>query len=202
MNKTRFIVIFGMILILTTFSAANASWGLAVRGGYLMSPNWADTYDVAYDNGGEMVLGVELDYSISQHWEIGLAVDMISGDGERVWLDGTGNWVKTGEGITFDMMPISLITRWYFMPQSMLSPYAGAGIGYTNFEETDDDSESGIGYIALGGLRLSASDAFHLLFEAEFSSYPDIIGDGDLSYHFNEDDVGGITLRLGLKYTF
>ncbi|MCD4652978.1 hypothetical protein K8T06_03485, partial [bacterium] len=139
---------------------------------------------------------------ITQNLEIGLAVDIISGDGERVWPGESGKWEPSGEDITFDILPITLFGRWYFSPQSSFSPFAGIGLGFVQFSETDEDSESGIGFLGLAGVSWSITSNAQLMLEGEYSSYPDIIGEGDLSEYFNEDNIGGFTVRFGLNYFF
>ena len=200
LNKTFYLTLGLLILLAGTTSAGN--FGIGLRGGYYMSPNWADTYDVVYDNGGEITYGFELNYLFTPRFEVGVAVDLISGDGERVWADETGGWVPAGESVTFDIMPITAFGRFYLMPESTLSPFIGAGVGFASFEETDEDSESGMGFLVLGGLKVEATQHLSFLGEAEYSTYPEIIGEGDLSEFFNEDDIGGITIRFALVYRF
>lgn len=190
------------IILMIPAAFAENDFSIGIRGGYYLAPNWADTYDAAYDNGGELVYGLEFGYRIIDSLEVGIAYDMMSGDGERVWPDESGGFYPSGESVTFDMNLATVFGRYYFMPRSRLSPFLGAGLGYAMFEETDEDSENGIGFLILGGLSWYWTPSFQLMIEGEFSSYPDVIGSGDLSAYFNEDDVGGFTVRMGMRYSF
>jgi len=193
----------GLVLLTAVNSAiAQNNWSIGLRAGYSLVRNWADTYDVLYDNGGELVYGLELNFQVTERFELVMAYDMMSGDGERTWPDGSGGFNPTGEDVTFDLSMATVYGRYYFRPQSGLSPYLGAGAGYAMFEETDEDAENGIGFLILGGLRWRWTPAFQLMLEGEYSSYPDVIGSGDLSRYFNEDDVGGFIVRMGIRYSF
>ncbi len=194
------LILLGLFFVCQAQAVSASRFTVGLRGGYYLIPNWADTYDVVYDNGGEMVYGLEVAFRISDRIEIALAGEMISGEGERVWPDGSGNWAKTGESITFDMLPMTVLTRFFFLNKAVLSPYIGGGIGYNSFQETDEDGVSGFGFSAMAGIRWQGSNPLELLAEAEFSSYPSVIGEGDLSQYFGDDDIGGISLRLCLRY--
>jgi len=191
-----------IVLLLCSSVSAENNFSIGIRGGYYLAPNWADTYDVIYDNGGELAFGLELGYRIFDSLEIGIAYDLVSGDGERVWPDESGGFLGTGESVTFDLNLATIFGRYYFLPEFDVSPYLGAGLGYAMFEETGEDSENGIGFLVLGGMKWDWTQAFQLMIEGEYSAYPDVIGSGDLSEYFNEDDVGGLTVRLGMRYSF
>ncbi|MBN1297784.1 outer membrane beta-barrel protein [bacterium] len=183
-------------------ASAEGRFGIGIRGGLYLVPNWSDTYETIYDNSGELVLGLELAYRVTRNLEIAVAYDQISGDGDRVWPNESGGFEPSGESVSFDLNVISLVGRWMMMSERVLTPYFGLGVGYAQFEETEDDAESGIGFLIQAGLDWSITQHIHGLVEGEYSSYPDVIGEGDLSAYYGEDDVGGVIVRLGLRYFF
>lgn len=175
---------------------------VAARAGLYLLPNWSDTYDVIYANNGEMAFGVEIAYRITPRWEAALAVDRVTGKGERVWPDGNSGWEKTGENVTFEWFPVTLCSRLFMPLQSDFIPHLGLGLGYCMFKETGGSQESGIGYLALAGVEWSVNEQFSVMMEAEYSSYPGVIGTGDLSQYYDEDDVGGVSMRVTARYSF
>jgi len=193
-------ILFSVLLLPLTVEGKN--FGIGLRGGFYLMPNWSDSYDVVYDNGGELTYGLEFDYRLTSNLEIGLAVDLISGDGERVWPDDSGHWVPSGESVTFDIQPVTLFSRWYFSPESSFSVFAGLGLGFAQFKETDGNTESGMGFLGLAGVSYLIASNVQLLLEGDYSTYPDVIGKGDMSEFFNEDDIGGLTISFALKYLF
>ena len=177
-------------------------FSVGIRAGYYLLPNWSDTYDIIYDNGGEMTMGIEIGYRFSERIEAGIAYDMVSGDGERVWPDESGGWQRTGESVSFDLLPLTVFGRYTFIPESTLSPYIGLAVGYCTFKETDDESTEGFGAAGSFGVKWKRLEPLEILAEVEYATYPDVIGEGDLSGYFSEDDVGGLSARIGLRYNF
>ncbi|MGB3977161.1 MAG: outer membrane beta-barrel protein [bacterium] len=175
---------------------------IAVRAGYYLLPNWSKTYDVIYGNNGETMLGAKIALRFTNRWEVGLTADLVEGKGERVWPDGSNGWDKTGEEISFELLPITIQLCRYLSFESPMTPYFGLGLGYCSFKETEGSSKSGLGFLALVGIEWSLSNSLCLLLESEYSSYPDIIGTGDLSHYYNEKDIGGLSLRLSARYSF
>lgn len=201
----RQIIVLALLLIFPINNIDAQSYpqvSITARAGYYLLPNWSKTYDVIYANNGELMLGAEIALKLSDYWKVGLAVDSIDGDGVRVWPDGRGGWEKTGEKITFELLPITLNLCRYLPLEIPVTPYWGLGIGYCSFKETEGSSKSGLGFLALAGVEWSINNSFSLLVESEYSSYPDIIGSGDLSHYFSEKDVGGLSLRLSARYSF
>jgi opacity protein-like surface antigen len=205
MKRLNGILLISMMLS-GTFQNAEAQLfsrvSIAARAGYYLLPNWSDTYDVIYANNGEMAFGVEIACRITPRWEAALTVDRVTGKGERVWPDGNNGWEKTGENVTFELFPVTLCSRLYMPLQSRFTPYLGLGLGYCMFKETGGSQESGIGYLALAGVEWSVNTQFSVMLETDYSSYPGVIGTGDLSQYYDEDDVGGVSLRLSARYSF
>ncbi len=195
------IITVGLIAIIMSFGTgiyARSGFGASLHLGYYIPAGWADTYDLVYGGSGEPAYGIELKYLFDMPLELAFTLDMISGSGEAVWPDGE----SSGESISFDLMPLMMYARWRFNPDAKLSPYLGLGGGFVTFKESGRGSKSGGGFGLQGGLDYSFLENLNGYAEIEYTSFPDVIGGGDASLYYGEDDVGGITIRMGIRYLF
>ncbi len=181
---------------------ASAALMFGVKAGYYLPQGWQDTHDVVYDSSGEITYGVEVAYRFHFPLELAVSGTFISGDGERVWPNQSGGWEKTGDSVSYDLMPITLIGRWRFLREGRVLPYLGAGIGFVTFEEDGAESQDGTGLILQAGSDFSLGKNLSFFLEVEWASYPDVIGNEGVSRFYSEDDVGGITGYAGLRITF
>ena len=83
--------------------------------------------------------------------------------------------------------------------------YIGGGIGWHRLEEVaefsdpaDNVDESKIGYHVLGGMEYPLTRWLWIGGEGQWAYVPDVLGDDGVSALFNEDDLGGFTLRFKL----
>ncbi|MBN1356244.1 outer membrane beta-barrel protein [bacterium] len=202
-NQKTILSAAAMLTIMAVLSPA-ASGGVivALKGGYYMPNGWADSHDAVYGGSGMVAFGIEAGYTFEFPLEIALGIDFIPEEGNRIWPDGQGGWESTGESISSDLMPVTLVARWRFMRERTFSPYTGAGIGYVQFKETRENAKKGSGLVLQGGGDFYLTKLVKLFVELEYTSFPDIIGDAGASRYFGENDLGGITTRLGARFTF
>jgi len=193
-----FVVIAG---VNSTVMASVSDFSVGLRTGYYALPNWSKTYDAIYGNGGEFTLGVEVTYGITKKIEFGLSIEMLSGDGQRVWPGENGGWVETGDSISFSILPVTLFSRYYLTNNVTFSPFVGLGVGFVSFKETDEEKESGFGIQVSGGVKWVLGYNLSLLVEGDYSTYPNVIGSGDMSAYYNEDDIGGMSLIVAVRYS-
>jgi len=192
------------VTILIGFLPTGTDAGIiaAVHGGYYAPQGWADTHELIFDDSGNYALGFELGYTFNNPLELAVCADFVSGDGERVWPDGNGGWESDGTSVSYDLMPISVIARYRFLREHTFSPYIGAGVGFVQFDESGEDTKDGEGFILQGGGDFYITKLIKAYIEIEWNSFPDIIGHAGASRYFNEDDLGGIFGRLGIRFTF
>ena len=83
--------------------------------------------------------------------------------------------------------------------------YIGGGIGWHHLEEVaafsdpaENFDESKIGYHVLGGMEYPVTRWLWVGGEGQWAYVPDILGNDGVSAAFNEDDLGGFTLRFKL----
>ena len=88
-------------------------------------------------------------------------------------------------------------------------PFAGAGFGFQQYEETsefaageDDVSESHGSYHVLGGVELPFSRHLGASADVLYRWVPDGLGTGGVSAYYDETDLGGAQVRLRIVFTF
>lgn len=186
------------VCVFTGAAYGREGFGVSFHVGYYLATGWHDTHDMIYGGSGDPAFGLELKYQFDMPLELALSTDYVTGSGDEVWPDGE----KTGNSISYDLTPVLLYARWRFSPETKLSPYLGIGGGFVTFKESGRGSKSGTGYGLEAGLDYAFTDHVNGYLEVEYTSFPDVIGNGDASLYYGEDDVGGTTVRLGVRYLF
>ena len=155
-----------------------------VRAGYFMASDSAfkDIYGNGAVYGGELRLG-----------------------GKRIvgWLEGSyrerrGKFSYTGEETKVKVTAIEVGALYRIIPGN-ISPYAGAGIGYYMFNESNAPmgvaKQSKVGFCGAAGVSMIIGRSFVLDARAKFSSCAMKPADFDIN-------VGGITLGIGAGFRF
>ncbi len=122
--------------------------------------------------------------------------------GERVFVF-ENQIFQLGITNTVTVTPI-LFTVGYRQPSvENVVGYVGAGVGWTRFEEQADLAdpslnvdESKIGYHVLGGVEYPLTRWLWIGGEGQWSYVPDVLGNDGISASFEEDDLGGFTIRF------
>ena len=85
--------------------------------------------------------------------------------------------------------------------------YVGIGAGWYRFQEQaafaepgDDVDETKPGLHLLGGIEFPLTSWFWLGGEGQWAYVPEILGNEGISQSFNEDDLGGFTVRLKISF--
>lgn len=124
--------------------------------------------------------------------------------GERAFVFG-GRTFKLGIPLRVTVTPFEVTGgyRFHFGGARRIVPYAGAGIGTYKFRETSSFSDNGenvdvrhAGYLLVGGAELRLYRWVGLAGDAQYTHVPGILGKGGLSQQVDEDDLGGIAVRL------
>jgi opacity protein-like surface antigen len=83
--------------------------------------------------------------------------------------------------------------------------YVGGGVGWHRLEEVaqlsdpaENVDETEIGYHVLGGMEYVVTPWLWVGGEGQWAYVPDILGNDGVSAAFDEDDLGGFTLRFKL----
>ena len=138
----------------------------------------------------------------------GLFVDAgawrFSGDGERVFVSG-GEVVRLNIPMEVTITPVEISAGWQFRIRQAprLTPYVAGGItsyGYRETSEfaatTEDVDDRFTGYHVMGGATVRVTRWLGIGGEFAWTTVPEAIGSGGVSAEFNEDNLGGTSLRL------
>jgi opacity protein-like surface antigen len=139
-------------------------------------------------------------------WRIfaSLRAARFSETGERVFVFGEEQF-PLGIPTTITVVPIELTGGYRFDYGQRFVPYAGAGIGWHRYTETSqfaEDSENVEqtfrGLQVLGGVEFGLARWIGAAGELEWATVPDALsGDPNgVATEFDEDDLGGMTLRV------
>ena len=124
--------------------------------------------------------------------------------GERLFIFNDEQF-DLGIPTTITVTPIELTGGYRFDFGSRVVPYAGAGVGWHQYEETSQFAESSenvkerfTGYHVLGGVEVRAASWLGAAFEAQWATVPDALGSdpNGVSAEFDESDLGGVTARV------
>jgi hypothetical protein len=164
--------------------ARTAGFTVAVRGGYF-APSEAAFKDVY---GGGPAFGAEITARV---WK-----------GLSAWIEGgvfskTGKLTYTGETTKVRITPFGLGLD-YGLGRGRLRAYAGAGLSYYDFRETNvigDVSSGGLGWKARAG-------AMFRFWKRLFADVRLSFSHGDIEPSGIKVNIGGLELGLGLGYLF
>jgi hypothetical protein len=105
------------------------------------------------------------------------------------------------------VIPISMTFGYQFGRSLLARPYAGAGFGVFVFRERadfaqsgDDVSENFASFHVTGGVDLMRRRRISTAAEARYTWVRDAIGKGGVSEGFNENDLGGFTIKLKVLF--
>ena len=153
-----------------------------------------------YGGGGEVVL--------HGRWFARVSLWRFEAEGERaVRLE--NQTFRLGIPLTVTILPIE-VTGGYRIPlgrRRSFVPYIGGGIGSHSYKETssfatgdENVSERFTGYQILGGVEFRIHRLAGVAGEVEYVTVPDAIGAGGLSAEFDEQDLGGVIVRVRVLF--
>jgi hypothetical protein len=164
-----------------------------------------------FGGGGGVLFGRNLFVDVS--------VSRFSATGTRVFITSGGEVIDLGIDTDVTVTPIDVSIGWRFAgtprldargrPRFRAVPFVGGGFGVQQYEEVsefaepgDDVSESKGSYHVLGGIELPFSRRLGVAADALYRFVPDAIGAGGVSAYYDEDDLGGVQVRLRVMFTF
>ena len=87
--------------------------------------------------------------------------------------------------------------------------YLGGGIGWYTYKEESafvdpqyNVDEQEIGYHVMGGVETPILPSFWLGVEFQWAYVPNVLGEQGVSALFEEDDLGGFTVRLKISFDY
>lgn len=126
--------------------------------------------------------------------------------GSRVFIGDSGEVVPLGIPAKVTMTPIEAALGWRFRPVlGRIRPHLGGGYTRLRYQETSDFADEGDnvdawfnGFHLLGGAEVRLARWVGLTGEVVWTSVRDAIGEAGVSQAFDENDLGGTSLRLKL----
>ena len=125
-------------------------------------------------------------------------------DGQRVFVD-DGTIYPLGIPVTMRMRPVDVAGGWRFL-FGRLSPYAGAGVSFIDYEEKgdfagpgDDVSESKSGALFLAGVDVAVIRWLHAGGEFRYRAVKGVLGEAGVSEIYGEDQLGGYSFAVRIS---
>lgn len=125
-------------------------------------------------------------------------------DGQRVFVN-NGDVFELGITNTVTITPFEISAGYRFgRSRDAVRPYAGGGISWYRYEETDEFAISGesikdtyTGFHLLGGAEFRVASWLGIAGEAAWATVPNSLGQdrGSVGTGFDETDLGGTTFR-------
>lgn len=183
--------------------------GIQVRGFGVVGQTWftaSSTFDAVLgaSNGTEYGGGLSLTEGPG-YLEIGAR--RFKKDGERVFVTDSGQVFPLGIPARVTMTPLDITAGWRFRPwlNRRLRPHLGLGYTRLRYEESgdfaqdgDDVKESFNGFHLVGGGEFRLARLVGITAEVAWTSIGNAIGEAGASKAFDEDNLGGTSLRLKL----
>ena len=111
--------------------------------------------------------------------------------------------------LTVTMTPIEVSAgyRFPFGQRRLLVPYVGGGVSSHAYKETssfavgeENVDERFTGYQVLGGVEYRLLRSLGVAGEVQYTSVPDALGAGGLSAEFDENNLGGVIVRVRVLF--
>lgn len=165
-----------------------------------------DSFDAVLDTHSGPVIGggaqVLLPWGI--YAEVGAG--RFSATGERAFIGPNREVFPLGIPLEIDITPLEITGGWRFRKWSRVVPYGGVGYSSYRYEETSDFSAPGEdinerfgGFHVVGGAEFQTFRWLAVGGEVVWSTIPDAIGEGGVSAAFDEDNLGGTSVRLKIS---
>jgi len=137
-----------------------------------------------------------------------------STSGERAFVDSTGEAFPLGIPLDIDATHVDVSVGWRFYPRNRRTirtavPYVAGGAGVVRYREEspfaepgDDVRTSSTTYHVALGFDYPLNRWLAIATDARYRFAPDIVGDDGVSSVFEEDDLGGFQLSVGVRFGF
>ena len=137
-----------------------------------------------------------------------------STSGERAFVDSSGEVFPLGIPLDVDATHVDVSVGWRFYPRNRSAirtpvPYVAGGAGVVRYREESPFAEAGddlrtstTTYHAAAGFDYPLSRWLGITGDVRYRFAPDVIGEDGVSSAFEEDDLGGFQLAIGVRVGF
>ena len=153
-----------------------------------------------YGGGGEVVL--------RQGWFVRVNLWRFKEQGERA-IRLENQTFRLGIPLTVTITPVEFSGgyRFPFGGRKLLVPYVGGGVSSHGYKETssfaigeENLDERFTGYQVFGGVEYRLHRLLGVAGELQYTSVPDALGAGGLSAEFDENNLGGVIVRVRVLF--
>lgn len=209
MRRVTIQILCGLLLVVSLGSTVASAQDFGVRG-FGMFGNFTftakDSFDTILDRSSGPIFGgggqVLLPFGI--YVEIGAW--QFSDEGERVFIGPNDEVFRLGIPVEIKITPLEITGGWRFRASEKFVPYGGVGYSRYRYKETsqfaepdENVDETFTGYHVAGGLEYLPIRWLGIGAEVGWSSIKDALGQGGVSAHFDEDNLGGTSIRLKIS---
>lgn len=180
-----------------------------------------DSFDAILDSAAGPIWGGGGTVLLPRGFYVEVAASRFKREGERAFVGPAPDRevFKLGIPLEVAITPIELTGGWRYRHcprtakprpggcQPRIIPYAGGGFSSYRYQETSEfaDSDEDVderfnGYHVVGGVEYLPLRWMAIGGEVAWSSVPDALGQGGVSAVFNEDNLGGSTVRLKISF--
>ena len=147
-----------------------------------------------FGGGAQIALrnGLFLEFDIAQFKDTGQRVFIFD---EEIFKLGIENTIK--------LTPIHITGGYRFKSFKALTPYLGAGVGFYRYEESSSFDEASEqfskrhnGFHIKGGGEIAVYKWIALAGDIQWTKVPNGLGEGGVSQHFGETDLGGTRVSV------
>lgn len=135
---------------------------------------------------------------------VGVGLDHQHKTGERAFVY-NGNVFPLGIETKSTITPTLISAGYKLSPFGRVSPYVGGGFGSYRYKETSEFADPAenvddrfTGYHLFGGAEIAVWRFVSAGADLRWTTVPDAVGAGGLSEEFDEDNLGGISVRFKL----
>lgn len=192
----------GIVLAMTPTEATAQVRGFADVGRTTFTAS--KTFNTILGTDSGVVVGGGAEVDLPYRLFVALRASQFRKDGQRVFLF-DGQAFNLGVDTTITVIPVELSAGYRFNVHARVIPYAGGGVSWYRYRETsafataeENVSETFTGYHLLGGIEFKVARFVGAAVEGSWARVADSIGQDPnaVSTAFDEDDLGGVTVRV------
>lgn len=213
MRRLRFPILYAAILTLSAGAVSAEAQSLRDIGirGFGMFGNFIftadDSFGAVLDRDSGPILGGGGQVLLPWGIFVEIGAWRFKQDGQRLFIGPANEIFKLGIPVEITITPLE-VTAGYRVTQlaRRIVPYAGVGYSKYRYKESsqfadpaENVDESFSGFHVAGGVEYLPFRWLAIGGEATWSSIADALGEGGVSEHFNEDNLGGKTIRLKIS---
>ena len=165
-----------------------------------------ESFDAILDRHSGPIIGGGAQVLLPRDIFVEVAASRFGQEGERAFVTTEGDVFRLGIPINVTITPLEITGGWRFRKWPGFVPYGGAGYSSYGYRETSDSDDAGDdvderfgGFHVLGGAEFLPRPWIAIGGEFVWASVPDALGNGGASAAFNEDNLGGRTLRVKIS---